>query len=295
MHNGTSLEPRWTPHLQPHTLDAFDLATAPELTASEILLGRLRVAFEAARDAERAAAATAYMRNLFPFMGIRMPELAVIYRDATADLPPPTGDAELAAVALACWEPSEREYQYIGTTHLQRHVRRATPGFVPTLERLVTTRSWWDTVDALATNVAGPLVSAYPALRAVTDRWVESENIWLARTAILHQDRYRERIDPDLLFAYCLRRAGDREFFIRKAIGWALRSYAKVRPEAVARFLTEHGDALSGLSRREAERGVAMGRAAAGRTRRSRVTDPGRAPAESVGTSAGECTSNSSQ
>ena len=265
------------------------------MTTSEILLDRLRVALVAARDEERAASAAAYMRNLFPFMGIRMPELAVIYRDVTADLPPPTGDAELAAVAHACWEASEREYQYIGTTYLQKHVRRATPAFMPTLERLVTTRSWWDTVDALATNVAGPLVSAYPALRAVMDRWVESENIWLARAAILHQDRYRERTDPDLLFACCLRRAGDREFFIRKAIGWALRSYAKVRPEAVARFLSERGDALSGLSRREAERGVAMGRVAARHNRRARIAHSGRAPAESTGTSAGERPPHSSQ
>src|SRR5262249_8197701 len=89
--------------------------------------------------------------------------------------------------------------------------------------------------------------------------WVESENIWLARVAILHQERYRERTDSEMLFAYCLRRAADREFFVRKAIGWALRSYAKVEPDLVAQFLTGHGAALSGLSRREAERGVAMG------------------------------------
>jgi 3-methyladenine DNA glycosylase AlkD len=145
----------------------------------------------------------------------------------------------------------------------QRHVKRASPGFVPTLERLVTTKSWWDTVDGLATHVAGPLVAAHPQLRGVMDRWVESENIWLARVAILHQERCRERTDPQVLLAYCLKRADEREFFIRKAIGWALRSYAKVAPEVVAQFLAEHGAALSGLSRREAERGVAMGRAAA--------------------------------
>src|SRR5262249_4557327 len=91
------------------------------------------------------------------------------------------------------------------------------------------------------------------------DGWVESENIWLARVAILHQERYRERTDSEMLFAYCLRRAADREFFVRKAIGWALRSYAKVEPDLVAQFLTGHGAALSGLSRRDAERGVAMG------------------------------------
>src|SRR5262252_6032459 len=117
------------------------------------------------------------------------------------------------------------------------------------------TKSWWDTVDGLATGAAGPLVAAHPELRTVMDSWVESENIWLARAAILHQERYRERTDSELLFAYCLRRAADREFFVRKAVGWALRSYAKVAPDVVAQFLTGHGAALSGLSSWEAERG----------------------------------------
>lgn len=233
----------------------------------DILLHRLRVAFEAERDAGRATAAAAYMRNQFPFLGIRAPRQAAIYREVTAGLPAPGGNAELATVAFACWQLPEREYQHFGITYLQRHVRRASPGFIPTLKHLVTTKSWWDTVDGLATRVAGPLVAAHPELRTVMDSWVESENIWLARVAILHQERYRERTDSELLFAYCLRRAADREFFVRKAVGWALPSYAKVAPDVVAQFLTGHGAALSGLSRHEAERGVAMGREVARPTR----------------------------
>ena len=224
------------------------------------LMARLERAFEDARDPERAAAETAYMRGQFAFFGIRMPVHDAITRRVLAGLPPPAGDADLAAVALACWERPEREYQYFGAAYLRRNVRRAGRGLVPTLEHLVTHRSWWDTVDTLATGVAGPLVLAHPALRAVMDRWLESENIWLARVAILHQERWGERTDADLLFTYCRRRAADREFFIRKAIGWALRSYAKTAPEPVAAFLAAHGDELSGLSRREAERGVEMGR-----------------------------------
>ena len=181
------------------------------------------------------------MRNQFSFLGISAPQQAAIYREVTAGLPPPTGDAELATVAFACWELPGREYQHFGTTYLQRHVKRASPGFIPTLEHLVTTKSWWDTVDGLATGAAGPLVAALPELRTVMDSWVESGNIWLARVAILHQGRYREQTDSELLFAYCLRRAADREFFVRKAIGWALRSYAKVEPDIVAQFLTGHG------------------------------------------------------
>jgi 3-methyladenine DNA glycosylase AlkD len=226
------------------------------------LVERLAEAFDVARDPVRAAAMAAYMRHQFPFLGIPVPRQVAIARQLVAGLPPPAGDSELAAVTLASWKMPEREYQHFGVWFARRNVARATPGFVPALERLLTTKSWWDTVDGLATSVTGPLVAAHPELVAVMDRWLVSENLWLARTAILHQERWRLRTDPDRLFAYCLRRAADREFFVRKAIGWALRSYAKVAPEAVAGFLARHGTELSGLSRREAERGVEMGRRA---------------------------------
>jgi len=107
--------------------------------------------------------------------------------------------------------------------------------------------------------VAGALVAAHPELVAVMDAWMDSDSLRLTRVAILHQERYAPRTDRDRLFAYCLHRAGDREFFIRKAIGWALRSSARVAPEAVACFLAGNGHLLSSLSRREAERGVEMG------------------------------------
>lgn len=226
------------------------------------LMARLERAYAEARDPERAVGMTAYMRGQFPFLGIPVPRQVEIARRVEAGLPPPAGDADLEAVARACWERPEREYQHFGAGYVRRHVRVASAGFAPTLEFLVTHRSWWDTVDMLATHVAGPLVAAHPELRTVMDRWLDADDFWLARVAILHQERYRERTDAGLLFAYCRCRAGDREFFVRKAIGWALRSYAKVAPEAVAGFLAAYGDELSGLSRREAERGVAMGRAA---------------------------------
>jgi len=165
------------------------------------LVERFQLAVEAARDPVRATGTAAYMRNLFPFAGISQPRLAVIHREAMAGLPPPAGEAELAAVALACWELPEREYQHLACMHLRRNVHLLGPGFVPTLERLVATKSWWDTVDELATNITGPLVAARPELRSVMDRWLESDCIWLARVAILHQERWEERTDRDLLFA----------------------------------------------------------------------------------------------
>jgi 3-methyladenine DNA glycosylase AlkD len=100
--------------------------------------------------------------------------------------------------------------------------------------------------------VVGPLVSRYPDLALTMDDWIASDNIWLARTAIIHQERFKDRTDVERLFSYCLLRAADRDFFIRKAIGWALREYSKTDADAVRRFVADHGSELSPLSQREA-------------------------------------------
>jgi 3-methyladenine DNA glycosylase AlkD len=194
---------------------------------------------------------SAYLRNQFPCLGISLPKLDALLRE----LPGPEPELVID-FALACWELPEREYQYAAIRRLSSARRRLQAERLPDLERLITTKSWWDTVDALATDVVGSLVMAHPGLVAEMDRWLESDNMWLARAAILHQERWKEKTDARRLFAYCLRRAGDRDFFIRKAIGWSLRSYAAVDPAAVGSFVEEHEPELSGLSRREALRGV---------------------------------------
>jgi 3-methyladenine DNA glycosylase AlkD len=192
---------------------------------------------------------SAYLRHQFPCLGINHPRLDALLQR----LPAPEPEVKID-YALACWELPEREYQYAALRRLRSGAGRLSPDRLPDLEKLIVTKSWWDTVDELATNVVGPMVLAHPALVAEMDRWLESENIWLARTAILHQERWKARTDAERLFAYCLRRAGDREFFIRKAIGWSLRSYAATDPSAVARFVHDHESLLSGLSKREALR-----------------------------------------
>jgi 3-methyladenine DNA glycosylase AlkD len=219
---------------------------------------RLIAAFEAHRDAARAASMAKYMRDQFPFVGIATPERRKVQREALAGLEKPDQET-LDGVVERLWEMPEREYQYAALELLGKHVKALDSSFVDRLEWLVVTKSWWDTVDTLASHIAGPLVLAHPALAGVMDEWIESDNFWLARTAILHQLGYKQRTDSERLFRYCARRAGEREFFIRKAMGWALREYSKTDPDAVRAFVDAHGE-LSPLTRREALAWVGRGR-----------------------------------
>lgn len=217
------------------------------------LTERLTEVFAPAADAAKAAEMSAYMRGKFAYLGIPTPERRVLTRTVLAGAPA-YDEETLAEIALACWELPEREYRYFACDLLIKRVKTLTGAFVPTLRHLVVTDAWWDTVDALATRVAGPLVAADPGLVRVMDEWIESEDLWLARVAILHQMHYKDATDTGRLFRYCERRAADTDFFVRKAIGWILRQYAKTDAGAVRAFVAR--TALSPLSKREALKNV---------------------------------------
>ena len=221
---------------------------------ADSIVRRATDTFAAAADAERAAPMRSYMRDQFEFLGITSVPRRQLTRQILAGWRDRPTEADLAAVARACWALAEREYQYFACDVLIKYVRALTPQFLPVAADLLTSKSWWDTVDALAANVVGPIVAAYPATVSTMDLWSADDNLWLARTAILHQLRYRERTDVPRLFAYCAAQAEHPDFFIRKAIGWALREYAKIDPAAVRQFVDAHAE-LSPLSRREALKG----------------------------------------
>jgi 3-methyladenine DNA glycosylase AlkD len=221
--------------------------TEPFLPA---FIERLRQSFEQHRDPARAAPMAAYMRSQFPFLGIPAPLQVKLVHEARAGLARP-GQPELAVLAETLWALPEREYQYAALHELGRGVKGLDPRFLPLVHTLVTTRSWWDTVDTLAGRVVGPLALAYPEVREEMDRWAGDTNLWVRRTAILHQLNAGKRTDTGRLFAYCLQNSGDPEFFIRKALGWALRQYSKTDERAVRAFVAAHPE-LSALSRREA-------------------------------------------
>ncbi|MCH0562555.1 MULTISPECIES: DNA alkylation repair protein [unclassified Streptomyces] len=228
-----------------------DPAEVPRSALADTVLTRLTAAYGAAADPERAAAMRAYMKDTVPFLGIPAPARRALSRAVLAGTARPD-ETDCRAVALRCWALPEREYHYFAADYLRRHAGRCSSSFLPVVRHLLTTVSWWDTVDTLAVHVVGPLVAADRSLAPVMDTWAAADDPWLVRAALLHQLRYRERTDAERLFAHCLSSAGHRDFFVRKAIGWALREYARTDPQAVHDLLAREGGRFAPLTVREA-------------------------------------------
>jgi 3-methyladenine DNA glycosylase AlkD len=205
-------------------------------------------------DPAKAPAMAGYMRDQFAFLGVASPGQVDAYRAATAGLPRHLPEDVVTGVTEELWRRPEREFQYVGCRLANRHAaaRTTTATFLPVVEGLISRKPWWDTVDILATHAAGDLVRRHRELRPTMDAWLAGDDLWLTRAALLHMNRWKAEADQAWLFAACLHRADHPDFFIRKAIGWALREHSKTDPAAVTTFVDEHRDVLSGLSRREA-------------------------------------------
>jgi 3-methyladenine DNA glycosylase AlkD len=207
-------------------------------------------------DPDKAKGMQAYMRTDMPFYGVQKAGRAPIVRELARRFPP-TDLAAYEALVLELWQLPHREEKYLALAVARRFNTYVAPPSLPLYERLIVEGAWWDLVDEVATHLICDLVMGYPAeVWPVVDAWVDSEDMWLRRSAIICQVGAKEHTDADRLFRYCAARAFEKEFFIRKAIGWALRQHARIAPESVARFVTEHRDKLSGLSYREATKHI---------------------------------------
>ncbi len=140
----------------------------------------------------------AYMKDVAPFLGLTTPDRRALSRTVLLATAAPA-EADCTAVALRCWALPEREYHYFAVDYLRRHVRQLSSAFLPVARHLVGTVSWWDTVDALASHVVGGLVAADAKLKSDMDAWIEDDDQWVARTALLHQLRYKETTDTERL------------------------------------------------------------------------------------------------
>jgi 3-methyladenine DNA glycosylase AlkD len=201
-------------------------------------------------DADYAGWSKKYLRNQFDFLGIRTP----IRRNLTNQflkengLPP---NNSLKDIIFCLWDLPEREYQQAALDILEKVKKDLTADDMSWLASLIVKKSWWETVDVLSPRIFGYMfLTDHELIPMYADRWIENENIWLQRTAILYQLKYKNKTNEERLFRYILRRASSNEFFVQKAIGWALREYAKTNPDSVKRFVSQH--ALKPLSAREA-------------------------------------------
>ena len=203
-------------------------------------------------DPVKAVPMAAYMKTSMPFYGVSKPDRTPIAR-AVRDEFPPIDVEDYREKVLALWNLPHREEKYLAIGYAWTFKRHVVFAQVDLFERMITEGAWWDFVDELASPIVGKIVlEDRGRMRSVLERWIDGEDMWLRRSAILCQNRHKEQTDQEMLFDFCLRRAHEKEFFIRKAIGWALREYARTRPEEVRNFLLGHGDELSVLSRREA-------------------------------------------
>ncbi|HEY9113380.1 MAG TPA: DNA alkylation repair protein [Bacteroidales bacterium] len=219
------------------------------MTPKEYLLP-LKTTFEENANPSKAMQMKAYMRGQFEFYGIASPERKIIFTEHRKNygLIP---DAHTSEIVKECWQMPQRDYQYFAMEMLNKVSKKCKPETIQLYETMITEKSWWDTVDFIAANLVGSYFKIYPELiESKTTEWMDSENIWLQRTCLLFQLKYKNKLDTELLEGFILRLKDAKPFFIRKAIGWVLREYSKTNPEYVKYFV--HNTSLSGLSRIEA-------------------------------------------
>ena len=212
-------------------------------------LKRLQKQFQEHSDLELARGQEAYMRNQFDFHGIKTTARRELQKTFLKKEDLPLRD-DLLAIVKNLWEKPQREYQYFAQELFFRFKRELQPQEITVFEYMITHRSWWDTVDFIAANLVGQYFRKFPEQRAeYVERWLATGNIWLQRTAVIFQLKYKKETDTKLLASTIDRLLGSREFFINKAIGWALREYSKTDPQWVVDFVEQ--TELSRLSRVE--------------------------------------------
>jgi 3-methyladenine DNA glycosylase AlkD len=215
------------------------------------MVGRVQASLEPLRDPVRAAPMAAYMKHHFAFLGVPMPARVAALKPLWQGWQPTS--SELMRLVRDLWALPEREYQYAALGALERHWKRLEArDLEPLCDLVATSKPWWDTIDVVAAHVAGGMVKRDSSLVALMDDHSAHPNLWLRRIAILHQLHRKLETDDARLFRYAIVNSSHESFWIRKALGWALREYAKVAPNAVLGFFEQHQEQFSRLTMREA-------------------------------------------
>ena len=213
----------------------------------------LEAAFELKRNEENAFQMKKYMKNLFSFYGIKTDERRAIFNDLVK-----SNQQEISEnsreIALTLLKEEFRELHYCGIEILIKNLKKNyQKDDIKLIETFLITNSWWDSVDTISKYLLGQYLIEFPnETENVIERFSNSENMWLNRSALLFQLGYKKNTNYELLFSECVKHAQSKEFFIQKAIGWALREYGSVNPDLVLNFVNKTD--LKPLSRKEAIR-----------------------------------------
>lgn len=244
----------------PRKTDAGQGAASIVVAMRHALAVAVRRALEAHADPVRAPQMQRYMKSAMPYYGVGAPVQKRLWRQLFAEHVLESC-AEVRSVALELWRHAryrEERYAAIALTDMKRYTSCQTMEAVPMYEEMIVTGAWWDYVDTLASHHLGAILERDPArMKPLLRRWARaSDSLWRRRAAILSQLRFKERTDLRLLYDCFEPNLGDSDFFIRKAIGWALRQYAWTDPKEVRRYVAAHRERLSPLTIREALKNV---------------------------------------
>ena len=208
-------------------------------------------------DPAKAPAMAAYMKTAQPFLGVPTSIRAAMIKQM-GDRFAAVDQKSYARNVMALWKLPHREERYCAITFARRYEQFITLESLPLYERMIREGAWWDFVDEIAVNLVGSVYGNFRAqTRPVIERWIDDEDMWIRRTALLSHMKHKKQTDAEQLFAHCLKLSHEREFFIRKAIGWALREYSKTDPRAVRAFLKKNRKLLSNLSYAEGSKHLA--------------------------------------
>ncbi len=222
------------------------------------LANAIRRELAGAANPEKAPGMQAYMKSVMPYRGVKMPQLRAICKRVFAEHALASCEEWQAAV-LELWRGAkfrEERYAAMELAGQKRYAEYRTPNVMPMFEEMIVAGAWWDYVDEVAHLVGQLLRANRKQMRPVMRAWSTDENLWKRRVSITCQISFKRDTDLTLLYANIKPNLADRDFFIRKAIGWALRAYAWTDPDEVARYVRAHEAQLSGLSRREALKNI---------------------------------------
>lgn len=225
----------------------FGSARGPKMKS---ILNDLKNAFESKGDPKIALQQKAYMRNQFDYCGLPTPFRRALQKEIFIRHPF-SSERELVESLLLLWDQHEREYQYCAIDLAKKNFKLFTPKALKLFEQLIRNKSWWDTVDEIAIHLVGKILQDDVS---PMDYWVNDPHLWIRRSSVICQINRKALVDKQRLFSYCRALAEENDFFIRKAIGWALRALSKHDPKAVEQFLQEQKNNLSTLSLREASK-----------------------------------------